>query len=82
MSDVETSTNEPLIRYPYRFDRTSTAGELIDRYQSLEAGTSGEMVASVAGRIRTVRTHGKLGFADLEDSSGRIQLFAQHGVLG
>ena len=82
MSDVELSANDPVVRYPYRFDRTSTAGELIDRYQSLDAGSSGDAAVSVAGRLRTVRTHGKLAFADLEDASGRIQLFAQHAVLG
>ncbi len=36
----------------------------------------------VAGRVRTVRTHGKVAFADLEDASGRVQLFAQHAVVG
>lgn len=30
---------------------------------------------SVAGRIRSLRPHGKITFADLEDASGKIQLF-------
>jgi lysyl-tRNA synthetase class 2 len=30
----------------------------------------------------TVRSHGKVAFADLADSTGRLQLFAQLGVLG
>jgi lysyl-tRNA synthetase, class II len=29
----------------------------------------------VAGRIRSLRPHGKIAFADLEDASGKIQLF-------
>src|SRR3989338_9702192 len=29
----------------------------------------------VVGRIRSFRPHGKITFADLEDSSGKIQLF-------
>ena len=30
---------------------------------------------SVAGRIRSLRPHGKITFADLEDASGRMQVF-------
>ena len=31
----------------------------------------------VAGRIRSLRPHGKIAFADLEDESGKMQLFFQ-----
>lgn len=31
----------------------------------------------VAGRIRSLRSHGKITFVDLEDASGKIQLFFQ-----
>jgi lysyl-tRNA synthetase class 2 len=69
-------------QYPYRFERTATIGPLRERHAALEAGTdTGERV-SVAGRIMTVRGHGKVAFADLADQSGRIQLFAQLDVLG
>lgn len=38
---------------------------------------------SVAGRIRSLRPHGKITFADLEDASGKIQLlFRQDSALG
>jgi len=36
----------------------------------------------VAGRIRSVRTHGRLTFFDLQDFAGRIQVFAAHKLLG
>ncbi|MDQ5874714.1 MAG: OB-fold nucleic acid binding domain-containing protein, partial [Actinomycetota bacterium] len=68
--------------YPYRFERTSTVGLLRERFSKLGAGAETGAAASIAGRLRTVRTHGKLAFADLEDASGRIQLFAQRDVLG
>ena len=68
--------------YPYRFDRTSTAAEIRERHAGLEAGQGSEAVVSIAGRVRTAREHGKIAFADLEDASGRVQLFAQEQVLG
>ena len=68
--------------YPYRYERTAMIGDLRERHSALDAGTdSGEQV-SVAGRVMTVRGHGKVAFADLVDASGRIQLFAQSDVLG
>src|SRR5918999_2894860 len=68
--------------YPYAFERTHTAAQLHERFGSLEPSSDTGESARVAGRVRTVRTHGKVAFADLEDGSGRIQLFAQHAVLG
>ena len=72
----------PDLDYPYAFDRTHTADQLHERFGSLKPDSDGGERARVAGRIRTVRTHGKVAFADLEDRSGRVQLFAQQSVLG
>ena len=70
------------IAYPYRFERTASVGELQQRYADVPAGEATGDGAAVAGRIRTIRTHGKVAFADVEDSSGRLQLFAARDVLG
>lgn len=37
---------------------------------------------TVAGRLRSFRMHGKIAFADLEDESGKIQLFFTKEFLG
>ncbi len=43
----------------------------------------GKKVVVVAGRIRSLRPHGKITFADIEDASGKIQLlFRQDSLLG
>ena len=68
--------------YPYAFDRTHEVADLTKRFEDLAAGTDAGEVVRVAGRIRTTREHGKIAFADLEDASGKIQLFAQQAVLG
>jgi lysyl-tRNA synthetase, class II len=73
-----TAANE----YPYAFDRSHEIAHLITRFEDLGAGTDSGEVVRVAGRIRTTREHGKIAFADLEDASGKIQLFALQAVLG
>ena len=73
---------EPSAAYPYGFDRTDLVADVRKRHEAHDPDTSTGEVVRVAGRIRTVRTHGKVAFADLEDSTGRIQLFAQQEMLG
>ncbi|MDP9068486.1 MAG: lysine--tRNA ligase [Actinomycetota bacterium] len=68
--------------YPYRYERDSTIGDLRSRFGELESGAETGAAARIAGRIMTIRSHGKVAFADLMDGSGRMQLFAQHAVLG
>jgi lysyl-tRNA synthetase, class II len=69
-------------RYPYAFDRTHSIQQIRKAYEGLEAGGHSGQTVRVAGRVRTLRAHGKVAFADLEDAGDRIQLFAQQDVLG
>jgi lysyl-tRNA synthetase class 2 len=66
---------------PYRFERTTEAAALKERYASLGAGEETDDVVSVAGRVMLVRPQGRLAFATLRDASGpdgagEVQLFA------
>ncbi|HEX6971421.1 MAG TPA: lysine--tRNA ligase [Limnochordia bacterium] len=63
--------------YGGRFERTHRIGEILTAFDQL----AGAAVA-VAGRVRAIRGHGKASFVDLEDSSGKIQLFVQSERLG
>jgi lysyl-tRNA synthetase class 2 len=66
--------------YAYRFDATHRAADLIARGEHV-TGEPGESVR-VAGRLMTLRGHGKAGFAHLLDGSGRIQLYFRADQLG
>jgi len=63
--------------YPYSFDRKNYANEIKENFSKLE----GKKV-SVAGRLMSKREHGKLAFADLADSTGRIQIWLSEDALG
>ncbi len=64
-------------RFPYRYAKTHDAAQLHARHPApLEPGQEWpDEHVSVAGRIMSWRDSGKLVFADLQDQSGRIQLF-------
>jgi lysyl-tRNA synthetase class 2 len=63
--------------YPYRFERTHLAGDIHRDFDSLE-----DKSVRVAGRLISRRGHGKAGFADLLDQSGKIQLYLREDELG
>jgi lysyl-tRNA synthetase, class II len=70
------------MEWPYSYERTDEIGDLRTRYGELEPGAETEEIVRLAGRIRSVRGHGKVAFADIEDSTGRLQLFARQNVVG
>jgi len=61
---------------PYRFDVTHRVCEVVDVHANLEPGAETDTVVTVAGRLMLRRDQGKLAFGSLQDSSGRVQLFA------
>jgi len=63
--------------YPRRSARTHNAGEIVDAFEEFE----GREVA-VAGRLVSIRGHGKAGFADLLDGAGKIQLYVRKDEVG
>lgn len=60
-----------------KYDVSHKSLNIIDNFQELE----GKEV-SIAGRIMSKRGQGKVGFYDVQDSEGRIQLFAKMDILG
>ncbi len=60
--------------YPYKFTPSHKAAALQDKYKDLASGTETQDIVTVAGRIMAMRNNGL--FIDLQDSSGKIQVFS------
>lgn len=61
---------------PYRFDVTHTSASVIADHGDIEAGSETDHIVTIAGRLMLRRDQGKVAFGSLQDSTGRIQLFA------
>ena len=70
--------------FPNDFRRDALAADMATAYgeKSGEALDAAAIRVRVAGRMRAKRVMGKASFANIEDSSGTIQLFLQKAVLG
>lgn len=60
-----------------KFERTHLVAEIVSSFETFQ----GQKVR-VAGRLVAFREHGKLTFADLLDSSGKIQLMVRINTVG
>ena len=69
--------------FPNTFRRDSLAGDLIEHYQDKTKEELEELSIRVAvgGRMMAKRIMGKASFSQLQDMSGRIQLFVQRDSL-
>jgi lysyl-tRNA synthetase class 2 len=63
--------------YGERFERTCSANEIKESFATLEASA-----VRIAGRMMAIRGHGKASFADLQDQSGRIQIYIKVDTVG
>ncbi len=59
----------------------ATAAEIALEHRALEPGSETGVVVTVGGRLRNVRSFGKLRFAVLQDATGQIQLFVMKDAL-
>jgi lysyl-tRNA synthetase class 2 len=60
-----------------KYERSAMAQQIIDDFNALEGKS-----VKIAGRIMSKRRHGKAGFANLQDLSGRVQLYFRKDDLG
>ena len=67
--------------YPARFDRTATAAELRARHGDLDADVRTGETVRMAGRLTSIRGHGRLSFATLHDFTGSVQLLMEDSSL-
>lgn len=65
--------------YPNTAERTHTIAEVLEHFDEWQ-GESGDF--TLVGRIRLMREMGKAAFAQIEDGTGRIQVFFRINDLG
>ncbi|MFC1500514.1 lysine--tRNA ligase [Candidatus Zixiibacteriota bacterium] len=83
--NLETLRDMGVEPYPYRFEPTHAVSGVLEQWDDLapqDDASEESTQISLAGRLLGIRSHGKTIFADLLDTTGRIQLFINKKVVG
>lgn len=68
--------------YPYKYLVKNHSAEIIERFADRQDFEERQFPVSMAGRIMSMRGHGKVGFAHIQDSTGRIQIYVRRNEIG
>lgn len=66
------------IVYPEKNERTHDITTVLDSFEGIQAA---EEVITIVGRVRSLRSMGKVGFAHIEDGDGKMQIFLSQQFL-
>ena len=87
MTKLERLRERGIEPFAYSFARTHGARDAVAAFEAAEAAETlserghGDEVR-IGGRMVAFRSHGKSAFADLEDGSGRIQVYFRRNLVG
>ena len=65
--------------YPYRYERADYARDVLENHEAL---AQQEKHLKLAGRLMSIRDHGKARFAHILDTTGQIQIYVRHDTVG
>ncbi len=70
--------------YPRKFDFTHSIPQILSQYSSHTAETlaAEKISVRVAGRLKTIRPHGKAGFAHLQGGGESLQVYVRLDAVG
>jgi len=80
--EIEELKREGIDPFGHSFFRTHKIKNLIENNKDLQIGECDQEKVSIAGRLMALRTHGKAIFANIEDISGRIQIYIKSNKIG
>jgi lysyl-tRNA synthetase class 2 len=81
LAEIEALGEDP---FPHRFHQSATPTEIVSAHGSQDAGAldTQHVTVSTAGRILTLRLHGKAGFAHIQGGGARLQIYVKLDVVG
>ncbi len=82
MKEIELLRSQDIDPFGKRFEGKQTIRETIRQYDKIATGEPSHEMVIIAGRIKALRRHGKAAFADLEDQTGKLQIYIKSNLIG
>lgn len=68
--------------YPYKYVVDNYADQIVEKFSEIQEFAEKQFNVKMAGRIMSIRGHGKAAFANIQDATGRIQLYIRRDQIG
>lgn len=68
--------------YPYKYEVKDYISEIIKKFSDTNEFNEGQYPVKIAGRIMSIREHGKTAFLNVQDSTGTIQIYIRKDRIG
>lgn len=68
--------------FRYSFERTGDTALMKEKYSSIGEGQESPQAEKIAGRLVSIREHGKTVFGHIKDFKGTLQLYVKKDILG
>ncbi len=68
--------------YPYKYTVENYSAEIKKEHDKRQDFAADQFPVKIAGRIMSMRGHGKVGFAHIRDSTGEIQIYIRRDNIG
>ncbi len=79
---LEELRNAGIDPYPRKYFPENTTGDIIKRFAEVNEFAEGQYSAKIAGRIMSMREHGKTAFMNIQDSTDTIQVYIRKDQIG
>ncbi len=80
--EIKKLREEGIEPYAYKYERTHYIKDIHEKYKNIKIDELIEEDVSIAGRLMSIRRHGKASFANISDISGTIQLYIKKNEVG
>lgn len=77
IKEIEELRNKGINPYPYSYNKTHTTQDIKKNFEYLANGEVSDHRVSTAGRVMSIREHGKSAFFHIKDTYGRIQAYVR-----
>ncbi|HNR65396.1 MAG TPA: lysine--tRNA ligase [Atribacterota bacterium] len=82
IKEIEELRREGIDPFGQSFPGKEAIIKVIDKFNQIATGEPSQENVIIAGRIMALRKHGKAAFADLEDQTGKIQVYIKSNFIG
>lgn len=79
LDDLKRQNIDP---YPRKYEVKNYSSEIIEKFADKQEFSENEISVRMAGRIMSLREHGKTCFLNIQDSTGTIQLYVRRDKIG